>query len=468
MYEEIAKTLTGVQDRLNSLDTRLTELAEEGKENRSVGLFGSQGPRVRTGESSLTSRGFQYSRLIGLMNHRLDKDQAKVELDLCSRLQNEYVARGHFSKEHANSVVVPLCSDLMAQTDSGMEKLARETGEVVRAGVSGFDRQELASALQKTKALSWQDATALAELVPFPQLGEPIELLRNQEVFMKAGARVIPFPQSGRAVWPRFTGATSAYWVGTSTQDRSITESEPTTGDVVLQAKKLAVRVTIPNELFRFPTVSVEQYVRMDMARSASLKMDKAFFDAVGSNFEPRGLLHYDNVLSYTGAGVGTNGNTLEPEDILKMIATVEERNIEFKNWVVRPLMYAALGNRRADATAPGDRKGPFLFSMLRDGQAGSRDVSNYSVGSLEGYPAYKSNQIGNLVTKGSGTGLTTLWGGNFGEYMIALGGVMEFAMATQGEIFAQDQSQIRLITWVDGAPRHEEAFIAYKELIVG
>ncbi len=50
---------------------------------------------------------------------------------------------------------------------------------------------------------------------------------------------------------------------------------------------------------------------------------------------------------------------------------------------------------------------------------------------------------------------------------MIALSGVMEFAIANQGDtIFPADQTQIRLVTWADGAPRHEKAFIRCTSLV--
>src|SRR5690606_15757100 len=112
-----------------------------------------------------------------------------------------------------------------------------------------------------------------------PVFGEPIELLRNQEVFMNLGARVIPFPASGRATWPRLTNATTAHWLGTGKNDRDLIPSEPESGDLVLQAKKLGVFVKIPNELFRFPTVSVEQIIRADMMKSAALRLDRSFLD---------------------------------------------------------------------------------------------------------------------------------------------------------------------------------------------
>src|SRR5581483_11579721 len=96
-----------------------------------------------------------------------------------------------------------------------------------------------------------------------PIQGELIELFRNREVFMRAGARAMPMPPNGRIVFPRHTGPSSAYFIGENT---SITTSEQTSGDLTLQAKKLAARVTVPNELFRFSSVSMEMFLRDDIA----------------------------------------------------------------------------------------------------------------------------------------------------------------------------------------------------------
>jgi len=462
--EQILTQLKSLNDRQVANEKSLDEIKTRRNET----------PFVRKGENIMNSRGFQFSRVIGVCNHKLDKSNAKVELELCERLQKEYVERGMYQKHDANNIVVPFSTELMALGDPSMEKLSQEVSEIVKAGAVGGDRDELIATIQKaygfgrTKSLSWMEEAGLGALVGPPVFGEPIELLRNQEVFLKAGARVIPFPPSGRVTYPRMTGATSAYWVGSGVNDRTLTASEPTTGDVVMNVKKLAVLVKIPNELFRFPTVSVEQIIRADMMRSAALKMDKAFLEGTGSAFEPKGLINYAGINAYTASTVGANGNTFEPEDIHRVIGTIEEQNVEFKTWVGRPLFYAGLANRRADAVSAGDKKGMFLFNALRDQGNNNGGALNNSTGKLEGYDFLKTNQVSKTRTKGSASDLTYLLGGNFDQVLVALSGVMEFAVTALGDTpFTADQSWIRCITWCDLGVRHEEAFALIDQLIV-
>ena len=463
--DDIAARVTGLASEQAALASRLDDLASPVDANARK----SPAPHARRGEDPLSSRGYMYSRLFGLLTNKVAKENAKVEVDMANRLQEEYAARGHYTKAETNSILAPLSSHHISQIDPQLDSFAREVNQVVRAGSAGFDRDEVMR-LRKAnwgmeKALSWQDELEGGALVGPPMFGELIELLRNNEVFMRAGARVLPMPANGRIVYPRQTAGATAYWVGEST---SIDESNPTTGDVVLQAKKLGILSRVPNELFRFATISVEQFLREDLMKQAALRMDKSFLEGVGSAQEPKGIINYAGITQHTSASVGTDGNTFTPEDVLQMIGKVEEQNASFNFWAMRPLMYAAIANRRADAVTAADGKGMFLFNILRELAAPTHDVTRESVGALQGYSVYKSTQVSKARTKGAGTDLSYILGGNGRDYLIAMSGVMEFVVSTQAsDVFVKDQSLIRGIMFADGAPRHEASYILCDQLVV-
>lgn len=462
LTQDLAALQKAQSDLLNKIDA-LEANAKAASQNHR-----NEAPFVRRGESALTSRGFSYMRLFGALAGQLGSDQAKVEIDMSRRLAKLYDEMGYI-KQKPNSVMAPFASSLINEIP-GQEGFAGEMCEVVKAGVCNYDPEELRHVRRRmetggySKALSWLDETTGGSLVAPPLMGELIELLRNNEVLMQAGARVIPLPPNGRVVYPRQTSAGSAYWIGESA---NITDSTPGTGDVILQAKKLAVINKIPNELFRFSSVSIEMFLREDISRVMALKLDKSLLEGVGSQYEPKGLINYANITSHTASDPDTNGDTFTPQDVLKMVAKVEEKNAQFKAFVMRPLMYAALANRRADAVTAGDAAGPFVFNMYRELNT-NMDVTRMSPGALYQYPVFKSTQLSNTRTKGSGSDLSYILGGDFSDYLIAMSGALEFLVSTQGDSpFTTDQTWIRGITLCDGAPRHEASFIFCDSLVV-
>lgn len=462
---ELTGLVTRLADQVTEQGRQIADLAKPKAGQHQPGqVFGA--PQVRSGENPLGSRGYSFLRAVGYASGVLSADECKVELSVHTRLHKAMVDGGGYKKAGPNTLMMPFATEhLGTYADQG---LVRDVRDLLAAGVTGYDWQEVTHLRAKhwgiEKALSWVDETAGGSLVAPPQMGELIQLLRNNEVLMAAGARMIPMPPSGRAVWPRQTSAMTAYWVG---QSQQVTDSTPGTGDLNLQARKLGVLAKIPNEMFRFASISTEQFVREDMARVMALKLDKSLLEATGSDLEPKGLINYAGITTHTARTVGTDGNTFEAEDVAEFIGKVEEQNATFKSWVMRPLMYAALANRRADGPVAGDRKGNFLFNMLREI---STDMDRRrGHGTLEGYPVFKSTQVSKARTKGASAVLSYILGGDFADYIIAASPVVEFLVAREGDtMVTNDQTWVRGIHYVDGAPTREASFALCDQLVVG
>ena len=455
-------TITETQSKFN---TKLEEIEVGSKSVRNNSTLNA--PHVRKGENSMGSRGYSFVKLFGLLRGELSPDTARVEWEMAQNLQKLYVDRLGYNKAHTNTVMAPFGSAYIAEIP-GEEGFAKEIREIVSAGITGYDREEVRGIRAKNwgvqKAMSWIDESQGGALVAPPIQGELIELLRNNEVFMSAGARTIAMPPNGRITFPRQTNAGTAYWVGESS---AVQDSTPATGDVLLQAKKLGILCKVPNELFRFSSVSVEMFLREDISRVLALRLDKSLLEAVGSTNEPKGLINYAGITKHTSSTVGANGNTFTPEDVANMIGKVEEQNAQFKSFVMRPLMYAAIANRRADAVSANDNKGPFVFNMFRELNA-NIDFSRSTPGNLYGHPVFKSTQISAGRTKGSASNLSYVLGGDFADYLIAMSGAIEFQISTQGDTpFTTDQTWYRGIMYCDGAPRHEASFVMCDNLLV-
>lgn len=462
-----ATDVAAVAAQLSNLEQNLKALLSQSDSAR------ANLPAVRKGESVLTSRGYSFLKLFQVMSGKLTKEEAKVEIGLHNELQKRLHDDYGYVKAEANSIMAPMGSELLPCVSDSERAFCAEVRDVVKAGVRGFDPREVVEIRRKLmggarqKTLSWTDETALGSLVEPPLMGELIEVLRNNEIFMAAGAQTIGLPPNGRLVYPRQTGASTAYYIG---ENQQIPSSQPQTGDITLQAKKVACLIQVPNELFRYASVSVEMFLRQDMTKVLGLRMDKELLEGKGSSNSPKGIINYANISQYTSIGTPADGNSgypLQPEDVYKMIATVEEQNAIFRAWVMRPSEFAYIVNRRADAVTTGDGKGPYMFNVWRE--VGERfDLERTQVGNLSGYPVHKSTQMSNTRTRGSGTTNNTyILGGDFTDYIVAVAPTIEFAMTQQGDTaFQNDQTWLRAILPHDGAPRHEAAYVFADNLL--
>ncbi len=329
---------------------------------------------------------------------------------------------------------------------------------LVSAGVDGAElghmawikRKQLEGMGYGAKALSWLNETTGGALVAPPEMGELIELLRNKEALVNAGARVVPLPPQGRLKYPRQTAASTTYWVG---ENSPITESLIGTGEVTLQAKKLAVLIKAPNELIRFASPAAEALLRDDMTKSLALGLDLAGLQGAGGDTVPLGIINRPGINRINSSVQGANGDTLAGADVYRFIAAVEESNAEYEGWIMRPKTLYKYYQLRADAVTAGDKQGPFLFNLIREAQ-------DDTPATIAGYPVTKSTQVSTSQQKGTGTTLTYVLGGMFSDILIGMFGAIEFAATTMGDTsFVNDQTWVRGILSADVQVRHEAAF---------
>lgn len=423
-------------------------------------------PWARKGEDPMTSRGFSFMKMIGLLSGACQPEQAKVEIDVHNRLHqvfckelgesNGYVWAGA-GHPGAHKFMAPLASSFM-QDNICPRQFRNEMKQLVYAGTDGADHGEMLHIRRKmlqnqgydSKALSWLNEVTGGAIVAPPEMGELIELLRNKEALVNAGARVVPLPPQGRLKYPRQTAASTTYWVG---ENAGVSESLVGTGEVTLQAKKLAVLIKAPNELIRFASPAAEALLRDDMTKSLALGLDLAGLEGQGGDTRPRGLIYFQNINKVNSSGPGTNGDRVMGPDVYRMIASVEESNAEFEAFIMRPKTLYKYYQLRADAVAQGDSQGPFLFNLIREAQADTPAT-------LAGYPVVKSTQISQVRSKGTASNLTYVIGGMWSDLLIGMFGAIEFAATTMGDTsFANDQTWVRGILSTDIVARHEAAF---------
>lgn len=465
------KNSEGLAALTKSLDAVVEKMAKTpaGNHPGASQVFGL--PNARIGEDPMSSRGYSFMKMIGRLTGAATKDDSKIEQDIHNRLHQVYCKNlgnaGYEMKgggeDGVNRFLAPLSSSFMHDNIVPPE-FRREMKQLVQAGCDTADydemkwikRKSLSGMGYSSKALSWLNELTGGAIVEPPQQGELIELLRNKEALVNAGARTVPLPPQGRMKYPRQTAASNTYWVG---ENSPITESLIGTGEVSLQARKLAVLIKAPNELIRFASPAAEALMRDDMTKSLALGLDLAGLEGAGGDFRPRGLLNMKDITRLTSSVPGANGDKIVATDFYRMIAAVEEANAEFDGYIMRPKTLYKTFQLRSDAVAQGDGQGLFLFNMIREMGDGVKPT-------IAGHGVTKSTQISQVRAKGTATNLTYIVGGMWSDLLIGMFGALEFAATTLGDTsFINDQTWVRGILSCDIAARHEAAFVLLDNL---
>ena len=431
----------------------IEDRAAEAVEKAATALPPRRLPWVTAGPVGQDSAGYSVLKAAAFALGYVGPEQAKEEIRTHQQLRDLYAGYG-FSPHHgAQSFLVPLASEHVPVFEPAGQKLRAELRQKMTAHAGRFDPDE-ADWLARGGRFGRKAMTLTSDAEGFtrlPVLGELIDLQRSLEVFAAAGATEVALPPTGRLAFPKVTGSSTAYWVG---EAAPIGESQPATGHLELQAKKLGVLVRLSNELLRFASPSAEGLVRFDMARSAALKADLAMLEGTGGT-QIKGLTTYPGVASYSPAAAGPNGDRLGVEDLAGMEARLPDAVDAPSAWVMRKSLYAALVTRRADATLEDDRAGPFL---LRAGQLPRE---------LAGTKVVRSNQVSGSRAKGSAADLTYALLGYFPDWVVGRMGVMEFLASGHGDAaLANDLTVLRGIQHVDAGPRQAASFVVADQLL--
>lgn len=418
-------------------------------------------PWVTSGPVGQDSTGYSVLKAAAFALGYLAPEQAKEEIHIHHQLRDLYQTYGFVPHCGHQSFLVPLATAHLPAFEPKGQRLQQEIREKMTVHRHRFDPDEAGWIYRRLhprqKALGVGNDLAGGALVGFPTLGELIDLQRNMEAFAQAGAQEIALPPNGRIQFPKLTGGSVAYWVG---EGSSITESQPTTGSLDLQAKKLGIFVKVNNELLRFASPSAEGLIRFDMARVAALRADLAMLEGTGGT-QIKGLLTYADLKTHTAATTGANGDTFEPQDVARMEAKLPDAVASPTAWLMRKEMYAAIMNRRADAVTEDDAGGPFLFHP-------SRSAADAPPTELYGTKVVRTAQISNSRVKGTSSNLTYILLGYFPDWIVGRSGVMEFLASGLGDAALQnDQTFLRGIQHLDAGPRQAASFVFCDQLVM-
>lgn len=291
----------------------------------------------------------------------------------------------------------------------------------------------------EVKALGEATGSAGGFLVPEEYITDIKERIMAKSIVRSLG--VTTYPMIGDTLnVPKITGGATAYWLAENT---SITSTDPTFGQLVLQAKLLAARLILSNQLIADSNPAVESVVKRDTAKVIALAEDVAFIQGTGTGAQPTGVLNTSGIAS-TELGSG-NGATPTFDDIYNALYQVELANGLASGWVIHPRTKNTLRKIKASGS------GEYIYNVA---------PSVKEPDTLVGLPVKLTTQIPISLTVGTSSDCSYLLVGQWDEAVIGERAGMEFAATNEGgTAFEYYQTWIRVIERVDFGLRTPEVF---------
>ena len=282
-------------------------------------------------------------------------------------------------------------------------------------------------------------------------MGSFIDVLRNKAAVMQLGATFLP-GLVGKVEIPRQSGVSATQWIQ---ETGTVTGSNATFDKVALDMKTIAAKSFVSRNMLRQVTMSVENFVRNELATSIALAIDLAALSGSGSGSEPKGLASQTGILTVEG---GTNGAAITFDHLIDMETKVADANADGTSmaYLANAVTIGALKKIK-------DANNNYIWKPI---VGASR---NAIPGEVNGYPVARSNQARKNLTKGSSSGVCSeIFFGNWADLLIGEWGVLEI-LPNPYSAAAYDNGglEIRALQSVDIAVRHPESFCRMADVLV-
>lgn len=276
-----------------------------------------------------------------------------------------------------------------------------------------------------------------------------VEMLRNKALVTQMGAKFLS-GLVGNVAIPKQTAATVAYWV---TEGAAIPEDESMRfGLTMLSPKQIGARSQVTRLMLQQSTPDIENLVKADLSAQLALGIDLAAIFGTGTAGQPTGILNQDDIATVVG---GTNGAAITIDHLIDLETAVAVNNADFGSlgYVVNA---KAIGALKKLKTAGGQ------YAWTQEVNGGR----SATPGSINGYPVFRTNQIGNNLTKGTANDATAVIFGNWSDLIIGEWGTLEILPNPYGAGFNSGALDIRAMQTVDVAVRHPESFAAMTDAL--
>lgn len=261
--------------------------------------------------------------------------------------------------------------------------------------------------------------------------GSFIDMLRNRSsVFSRA---IVLDGLVGNIAIPRQTGGATAYWVGES---GAPTESQQAVDQVSMTPKTVGAFTDISRKLLLQSSISVENFVRGDLARTIALELDRIGLNGSGASNEPEGIA---NVTGIGSEDIGTNGGAITWAKVVDLESNISANNADIGNMTY-------ITNAKVRGAMKKALKAAGVAGYIMDN------------GMVNGYEPVISNQVLGDISKGTGTNLSQMFFGNYADLVYGLWSGLDL---TVDPYTNSTSGTLRVVALQDAdlAVRHPESF---------
>lgn len=261
--------------------------------------------------------------------------------------------------------------------------------------------------------------------------GSIIELLRNKALVMQLGPTLLGGLVNNVAI-PRVMTGSTVYWLA---EGASVTESDPSFGQLALTPHRLGVDTAYTKQLVNQASLSVEAFVRDDMARQAAVELDRVYLNGGLAAGEPLGILNVPGVQTITFGAAATWA---------KMVQF--ETDIEGANAILGPMTFLTTPSTKNKLKT--NPKIGTVFPIFMWENSDAPMINGVMPGSINGYTAYATKNVpGNKVIFG-------VWS----ELIVANWAGVDIVVDPYS-LKKQEQVEVTMHQWVDCGIRHPVAF---------
>jgi HK97 family phage major capsid protein len=267
-----------------------------------------------------------------------------------------------------------------------------------------------------------------------------IDLLRNELVIRRAGARVLS-GLIGNADIPATKTSATAAWVN---ENAAITATDHEFRKVSLTPKHVGALVEYSRNMLLQTSPDVESLLRTDLAATLAVAIESGAINGSGSAPNPRGVL---NVSGIGDVAMGTDGGGISWAKVIDLIGEVLQDNAEGTAFITNAKVL------KAGRKTPRVSGNPLMIWEER--------------AQLADYPAFITNAVPSNLTKGSsGAVCSALIFGNWSELLLGYWSELDVLVNPyETTAYSKGNVQVRAMATMDVAVRHAESFGAIKDL---